>query len=108
MEQLEQIEDESDEGSGGWFIEYDPNLSNNKDLYFSSYNKIVAQISLCSSKPAFYPPLPHRNSQIPLEFAMSKDTSGMWAEVMCAISRIGPYTLGIVLEYLVCLRFKLI
>lgn len=94
--QLEQTEDEDNEGSREWVIQHDPGISNNKDLYFSSYNKIVARTFLCAPKPALFPPLPHWNSQMPLQFAVSTvDISGMWTEVMCATSRTGPYTLSI-------------
>lgn len=60
--------------------------------------KIVAETSLCAQKPISLPSCYHTlNSQILLQFAVSLDcilTSGLWAEVIYAIPRIGPYKLS--------------
>ena len=53
----------------------------------------MAETSLCAQKPISFPSCYHTlNSQILLQFAVSLDcilTSGLWAEVVYAIRRIG-------------------
>lgn len=97
-EQLKQIEDKGNEGSGNDLF----NMTRTFQILRISIShfttklcKTVTQTSLCSPESAFFPSLPHRNSQIPLQFAVSVDTSGMHTEAMCASSRTGPCKLSI-------------